>query len=443
MLTRFFPLIVLVFSSFAAADSSYQETWKITSLEAPPYASSTMANGGDAIALLRDTLAKKSINLEVEYLPWQEAIKKAQLTGYLGYYPAWPSEMMPGFVASPTILNSQLAVITTQSNPQDFENIEQLFSENKVGVVEPYIYPDVVEKVIQSYAGSIVQTANDEELFHLMQTKQINFAITAPKVLNYFAEQQNLPESKIVSQFTDFPLVIGIRNDAENKAKIALLNDLFAAKQPLVQNYSRPNKLLLTYIDIPRIAPFKAFIEQVYNDLNIKTQMQATPSRRGVLLLNAGIVDGDIVRSKSNLKKFENVIVVEPSLGIINLVLLCRKSLPCDRDNLYDPRNRVMSSIGDVEILNEFDIKAEIMHNEDLSHTLTMLKKGRVDYALYPALNNDINTYKKDFSVVVLRQMAVNTIIHKKHAPLVDELSNAIRARLPELTQQINQHGTD
>ncbi|MEL7308024.1 MAG: hypothetical protein AAGK05_09205, partial [Pseudomonadota bacterium] len=85
----------------------------------------------------------------------------------------------------------------------------------------------------------------------------------------------------------------------------------------------------------------------------------------------------------------------------------------------------------------------EIMHNEDLSHTLTMLKKGRVDFALYPALNNDINTYKKDFSVVVLRQMAVNTIIHKKHAPLVDELSNAIRARLPELTQQINQHGTD
>jgi len=443
MLTRFFPLIVFVFSSFAAANATYQETWKITSLEAPPYASSTMANGGDAIALLRDTLAKKSINLEVEYLPWQDAIKKAQLTGYLGYYPAWPSEMMPGFVASPTILNSQLAVITTQSNPQDFENIEQLFSENKVGVVEPYIYPDVVEKVIQSYAGSIVQTANDEELFHLMQTKQINFAITAPKVLNYFAEQQNLPEPKIVSQFTDFPLVIGIRNDAENKAKIALLNDLFAAKQPLVQNYSRPNKLLLTYIDIPRIAPFKAFIEQVYNDLNIKTQMQATPSRRGVLLLNAGIVDGDIVRSKSNLKKFENVIVVEPSLGIINLVLLCRKSLQCDRDNLYDPRNRVMSSIGDVEVLNEFDIKAEIMHNEDLSHTLTMLKKGRVDYALYPALNNDINTYKKDFSVVVLRQMAVNTIIHKKHAPLVDELSNAIRARLPELTQQINQHGTD
>ncbi|WP_105181388.1 transporter substrate-binding domain-containing protein [Pseudoalteromonas sp. T1lg21] len=443
MLTRIFPLIVLVFSSFAAANATYQETWKITSLEAPPYASSTMANGGDAIALLRDTLAKKSINLEVEYLPWQDAIKKAQLTGYLGYYPAWPSEMMPGFVASPTILNSQLAVITTQSNPQDFENIEQLFSENKVGVVEPYIYPDVVEKVIQSYAGSIVQTANDEELFHLMQTKQINFAITAPKVLNYFAEQQNLPEPKIVSQFTDFPLVIGIRNDDENKAKIALLNDLFAAKQPLVQNYSRPNKLLLTYIDIPRIAPFKAFIEQVYNDLNIKTKMQATPSRRGVLLLNAGIVDGDIVRSKSNLKKFENVIVVEPSLGIINLVLLCRKSLPCDRDNLYDPRNRVMSSIGDVEVLNEFDIKAEIMHNEDLSHTLTMLKKGRVDYALYPALNNDINTYKKDFSVVVLRQMAVNTIIHKKHAPLVDELSNAIRARLPELTQQINQHGTD
>ncbi|NRA82209.1 MAG: transporter substrate-binding domain-containing protein, partial [Pseudoalteromonas sp.] len=332
MLTRFYYFMVLVFSSLAAANTTYQETWKITSLEAPPYASSTMANGGDAIALLRDTLAKKSINLEVEYLPWQDAIKKARLSGYLGYYPAWPSEMMPGFVASPTILNSQLAVITTQSNPQDFENLEQLFNEHKVGVVEPYIYPGVVEQVIQSYAGSIVQTANDEELFHLMQTKQINFAITAPKVLNYFAEQQNLPEPKIVSQFTDFPLVIGIRNDAENKAKIALLNDLFTDAKPSATNYSRPKKLLLTYIDIPRVAPFKALMSDVYNDLNIKVQMQATPSRRGVLLLNAGIVDGDIVRSQSNMRKFENIIVVEPSLGVINLVLLCRKSLQCDRD---------------------------------------------------------------------------------------------------------------
>ncbi|WP_205655686.1 hypothetical protein, partial [Alcanivorax sp. 24] len=125
-------------------------------------------------------------------------------------------------------------------------------------------------------------------------------------------------------------------------------------------------------------------MSDVYNDLNIKVQMQATPSRRGVLLLNAGIVDGDIVRSQSNMRKFENIIVVEPSLGVINLVLLCRKALPCDRDNLYNPNNRIMSSIGDIEILNEFDIKAEIIHNEDLSHTLTMLKKGRVDYALYP-----------------------------------------------------------
>lgn len=443
MLTRFYSFMALIFSSFAAANTAYHETWKITSLEAPPYASSKMANGGDAIALLRDTLAKKSINLEVEYLPWQDAIRKAQLTGYLGYYPAWQSEMMPGFVASPIILNSQLAVITNQSNPQDFENLEQLFNEHKVGVVEPYIYPDVVEKVIQSYAGSIVQTANDEELFHLMQTKQVNFAITAPKVLNYFAEQQNLPEPKIVTQFTDTPLVIGIRNDAENQAKIALLNDLFASTKTSETNYSRPKKLLLSYIDIPRVAPFKALMSDVYNDLNIKVQMQATPSRRGVLLLNAGIVDGDIVRSQSNMRKFENIIVVEPSLGIINLVLLCRKSLPCDRDNLYDSNKQIMSSIGDVEILNEFDIKADIIHNEDLIHTIKMLKKGRVDYALYPALNNDISTFKKDFSVIVLRQMAINTVIHKKHAPLVDEISKAITARLPELTQRINNDSKD
>lgn len=438
MRTCFYALIILVFSSSSAASTRLQETWKITSLEFPPYASSEMENGGDAIAFLRSSLAKQSISLEVEYLPWQDAIKKAELTGYLGYYPAWPSEIMPGFIASPTILNSQIAVITTQSNPQDFENIEQLFSENKVGVVGPYTYPDVIKKVIKSYEDSIVKTTNDEELFHLMQTKQINFAISAPKVLNYFARQQNFPEPKIVTQFPDFPLVIGMRDNAENQAKITLLNDLFAGTSSLATNYSRPKKLLLTYIDIPRITPFKEIMADVYSDLNIKVQMQATPARRGVLLLNAGVVDGDIVRSKSNLKKFDNVIVVEPSLGIINLVLLCRKSRPCDRDILAKPNNRIMSSIGDTEILSEFDIKAEIINNEDLSHTLKMLKKGRLDYALYPALNSDINTFQNDFSVVILRQLAINTVIHKKHAPLVDELSKAITARLPELTKRIN-----
>ena len=60
----------------------------------------------------------------------------------------------------------------------------------------------------------------------------------------------------------------------------------------------------------------------------------------------------------------------------------------------------------------------------------------------YLPLDN-ITTFKKDFSLIVLRQMAINTVIHKKHAPLVDEISKAITARLPELMQQINNDSKD
>lgn len=443
MRTYLLPLILLMLGMSGSVTAADNETWKITSLEVPPYASSKMANGGNAIASLRNTLAKQGIELNVEYLPWQDAIEKAEQPGYLGYYPAWLSEIKPGFIASPTIFNSQLAVLTNQQNEQAFDNLEKLFSDNKVAVVDSYVYPGYIENIIQAYDDSIIRVATDEQLFILLTTNQVKFVISAPEILGYFAIEKGLPEPKIVRQFTDFPLVIGIKNTPENQSKLAQLQSLFDDNSQSTTHYIKPKKLLFTYIDIPHIAPFKQFMETVYDELNIKTQLQAVPSRRGVLLLNAGIVDGDIVRSKSNLSKFDDIIVVEPSLGTVNIVLICRKSETCNRTNLDDKNISIMSSMGDLELLKEFNIQARVILNEDLNHILRMLKKGRVDNVLYPALEIDIHNLRKEFEVVVLRQMTVNTVVHKKHAGLVPELSHAIKAHLPSLTDQLNSNRTD
>lgn len=434
-------LLCIFHTAFTSANE--QQTWKIISLEWPPYASSKMANGGDAIALLRDSLAAEGIALSVEYLPWQDALKKAEQPGYLGYYPAWLSEIQAGFIASSPILTSQLAVMTSQSSVQHFESIEQLFNESKVGIVGAYIYPDEVEKVIQAYESSIIRAANDEELFHLLQTNQINFAIAAPEVFNYFATQQNVSKPHIVSQFVDSPLVIGIRNAPENREKATRLQSLFNINNLETMVYTKPKKLLLTYIDIPSISPFNEFISQIYDDIGIKTQIQATPARRGLLLLNAGIIDADVVRAKSIIKEFENVVVVEPSLSVINILLLCRQALPCSREILYDPSKNIISTTGNTELLSEFDIKARITHNEALNHSLDLLRKKRINYILYPALENELASLKKEFHVIVLRQLAVNTVINKKHAALVPELSKAIKARLPELKRQLDKDNID
>lgn len=80
--------------------SGEQQTWTITSLEWPPYASKNMSNGGDAIAQLRSLLKKNNITLKVEYYPKLEAQRIARSANYLGYFPAWPSEEGEGFVLS-------------------------------------------------------------------------------------------------------------------------------------------------------------------------------------------------------------------------------------------------------------------------------------------------------------------------------------------------------
>lgn len=77
---------------------------------------------------------------------------------------------------------------------------------------------------------------------------------------------------------------------------------------------------------------------------------------RGVLLFNVGIVDGDIVCLKSNLSKFDDIIVVELSLGIVNIVLICCKFEICNCINLDDKNISIMSLMGDFELFKEFNI---------------------------------------------------------------------------------------
>ena len=62
-----------------------------------------------------------------------------------------------------------------------------------------------------------------------------------------------------------------------------------------------------------------------------------------MILLNDGLVYGDVIRLKRTVVKYNNVVVVEPALGKGNLVLLCHKGIPCD---LYPYHLKMPDSAG-------------------------------------------------------------------------------------------------
>lgn len=99
------------FLFFISLTASGQTVWKIASLDWEPYSGNTLHTEGNSIQKLRHELRKHNIELLVEFYPWKRAQKKAASAESIGYFPAWPEEVYAGFVASPAIDWSQIAIM--------------------------------------------------------------------------------------------------------------------------------------------------------------------------------------------------------------------------------------------------------------------------------------------------------------------------------------------
>ncbi len=202
------------------------ETWKLTSLDWPPYASSKMDNGGDAIAELRQRLAGHGIELVVEYYPWQRAIKTAQKPGYLGYFPAWPEEIIDGFIASTPVAYCNIGLITLSANPLVFTDITDLFNRYRIGIVRSYTYPEAIQTAMETYSQHTTTTINENMLLTMLMLGRFDVAISDPTVLKYLTDERKKPPLVTQQILFKHPLIIGLNNSPENQAHITLLEQL-------------------------------------------------------------------------------------------------------------------------------------------------------------------------------------------------------------------------
>jgi len=415
-----------------------QQTWTITSLEWPPYASKNMPNGGDAIAQLRSLLKKNNIKLKIEYHPWLEAQRLARNANYVGYFPAWPSEVNEGFVSSKKIATSELSVVAAYSH-QLQSDLDTVFSNSQIITVDNYKYPKSAFELITSYANNVISVESDLALLRRLNEDNSELAIVEPNVIRFLAQRFQLKLPKTITQFSNVPLVLALRNTPDNLSRIDQLNTFLQTSYDEHTHYRRPKKLLLTQVDVPTAQPFTEFMQSIYKDLGIKTVIQTTPTKRGLLLVDAGIVDGDVVRANQNMQNYDNIALIEPSLGTVSLALLCKKNLPCNSNVLSSHSNKIISTQDNRVLLSEFTINAQLIELESIEGSLNMLKKSRADYIIYPATEHMQLQLKKEFNFFKLRDIKVNTILNKIHAPLIPELSKAISEKLNE-TGPISSH---
>lgn len=217
-------LILLPFSLNA-------ETWKITSLEWPPYSGKNLEGNGTAIEALRQTLKKKNIELIVEFYPWERAQSYASQPDYVGYFPAWPEEVSEGFVGSEGVQNSSIGVLFRKGENVVWNSVEELFSKYKVGLVKSYVYPQVIQDASAAHPNNVEPASNEVTMLKKLNGGRMDAAITDPKVMLYYATEEKIGNVEVSPTILEEkPLVVSFSDRPDNKPRLELLNSILSGK---------------------------------------------------------------------------------------------------------------------------------------------------------------------------------------------------------------------
>jgi len=204
----------------------HAETWRIASLDWQPYSGSDLVNQGKSVNKLRRLLKKENIELIVDFFPWLRAQNYAKNKKYIGYFPAWPEEVKEGFIASSAVDWSYISVLSLLTSNIAWNGLDNLFKTNQIGIVQTYVYPDFIQRLIKKYPYSIANANDETSLVKMLSLKRFDAAITDPSVMFYYAKKNNIKVKIVKNNLQKKELVIAFRNDPENKKRIELFESI-------------------------------------------------------------------------------------------------------------------------------------------------------------------------------------------------------------------------
>ncbi len=219
---KLFILSVLFFTT-----TIYAEVWRLTSLEWPPYSSNDLKSKGSFVEKIKEILKTKNIDVVVEYYPWLRSQKLAKQDIYVGYFPAWPEEVKEGFVASDTVEISNIGAFIRKGSDISFSDIESLFKNGSIGMIETYVYPEKITKFVNKYKKNVCLVPDETALIRMLSKGRFDIALTDSAVIYYYASKLGI--NNIVTlkdKIDEIPLVVSFRDTEENRKKLIFFNKL-------------------------------------------------------------------------------------------------------------------------------------------------------------------------------------------------------------------------
>ena len=184
-------IYILLFSKVALS----AEKWKITTLEWPPFTCQKCPEGGAGIKALKEALKSEGIEVEFTFYPWTRAIKEAASKEFVGYYPAWPEDVVDGFSPSEIVFKSPIGFVENIEKPLKNWNSLVDLQGMTVGVVQDYGNTKELMDLIKKGSIKADVSSDDISIVRKVGAQRIHAGVIDANVLRYFMQNDLKKES--------------------------------------------------------------------------------------------------------------------------------------------------------------------------------------------------------------------------------------------------------
>ena len=212
-------LTILFFTSV-----SHAETWKVVTLDWPPYTMEDAPDHGAAAKAFTEMMATVGVKVEYLFLPWTRGVKEVQKPEFVGLFPVWDGENFPGRKNSQQLISSPITFVQHKNRLHPWKRIED-FKGLKIGVVDGYDYPKKILELGEKkfYHLSIVGT--DEQNLRMLNFNRIDVTVADYYNAKYLIENRfpELRENLVIDPkiYKKAGLFISLKADATYPGRVA------------------------------------------------------------------------------------------------------------------------------------------------------------------------------------------------------------------------------
>jgi len=176
----------LVWTLFAGRFAAAEETARLTTLEWPPYSGTALPGGGASAQVARQAFAASGIALELEFFPWNRAVRTARNDpAFSGYFPEYyAAHIADDFIFSKRMGDSPLGFIERTDNPIRWKTLHDLKG-LRIGVVLGYVNTEEFDRMAGADELVTDKAVNDATNIRKLAAGRIDLAVMDVNVFNY------------------------------------------------------------------------------------------------------------------------------------------------------------------------------------------------------------------------------------------------------------------